>query len=359
VRSGPPAAVRTVGVEMAITSNDTLVVHAIERAAARVVGTYPAGSRAEDEEILRQEVDALVTALERALDDEGGTAALGTGAMDRLRLLRMVRTELLGAWEGDDSSLLRTMRAFEEVQRSLVDRMQEETVREVLNPFSRSLLREVAHLLRSPLGSIVMMADMLREADGVTDAERRQIDIIHRSALSIATSAGDLLALVGDDERFGEVDRFSVGEILEIVHDIVAPVAEARGRILEIEREVEGFRSGPEPALTEMLLGLTLRATLRGKGGRVLLSARSVDEDTVGFSILSRADDPPPGGADPLMRVFRLDPDSRSYTLSDDGLTVAAARTTLDRLGGELRLEAPEPTQVDISFELDLPRAEG
>lgn len=344
---------------MAITSSDNRVIQAIERAALRVMGTYPAGSRAEDEEILRQEVDTLVDALERALDERSGPAALGTGSLDRLRLLRMLRTEVLGAWEEDDSSLLRTMRAFEEVQRSLVDRMQEESVREVLNPFSRSLLREVAHLLRSPLGSIVMMADMLRESGGVTDAERRQIDIIHRSALSIATSAGDLLALVGDEERFGRVDRFSVGEILETVQDVVAPVAAARGRTLEIEREVEGFRSGPEAALTEILLGLTLRATLRGKGGRVQLSARSTGEEAVSFSIVSRADDPPPGGVDPLLRVFRLDPESRSYTLSDDGLTVAAARTTLDRLGSELRLEAPEPTQVAVAFALDLPVAEG
>jgi signal transduction histidine kinase len=347
---------------MATTSSDTPALEAIERAADRVIANFPGGSRADDVELVRVEVEGLVEAFEGALFGEAPPAPIDSGELDRLRMLRMLRTEFLRQWSDENGSLLAAMQAFERVQASLVEWMENASIGEVLSPFSRSLLREVAHLLRSPLGSIVMMADMMRESGaGVSDAQRRQLDIIHRSALSIATSAGDLLTLVGDEDRFGVVERFSVGETLETVRNVVGPVAEARGRELRVERSVDLHRSGPEYALLEVLLGLALRATLRAKGGTVVLSGSATDSDVVRFSVVSRAGEPEPEGDDlsSLLHVFRVDPESRSYTLSDAGLTVAAARRTLGTLGTELRVEKPDAAELRLEFDLSLPNADG
>jgi signal transduction histidine kinase len=176
-------------------------IEVIERAAEKVLHETGADElAATDRDLLRREIDTVASAVAEAV--QGRLPDLGaTGVVDRLRLLRSLRNVIVHDLDADDSSIVSLVRAIETVQEPLLAAGSSLQVPDVLNPFSRNLLAEVAHLLRSPLGSIVMLTDTLRTgASGpLTDVQIRQLGIVHRAALGFASVTGDLLVLVRED----------------------------------------------------------------------------------------------------------------------------------------------------------------
>jgi K+-sensing histidine kinase KdpD len=230
-------------------------------------------------------------------------------------------------------------------------------VADVLNPFSRNLLAEVAHLLRSPLGSIVMLTDTLRTgASGpLTDVQIRQLGIVHRAALGIASVTGDLLVLVREDERRKATTRFEVAAMLETVADTARPVAVARNADLVVTSNAEGMRTGPAAGLAQALLGLALRAAHRTRDGVIELDA-SEEGDEIVFTVRATGslelDDTETPGVAPALT---LDVDTGTAVLSDYGLGLAAAKSILQSLGTSLAIIA-EPEELVLSFSLPLAR---
>jgi signal transduction histidine kinase len=329
----------------------------VERATERVIETSLIEPLlTPDEGLLRDELSAVAEGVRIALDGQVPVQNRGT-QLDRLRLLRMLRAAVLEDWSGDDGSLLATMRAFEATEQALGEGGEHAPSTNVLSPFSRNVLREVSHLLRSPLGSIVMLTEMLREQSGpLSESQGHRLNIIYRAALSAAATAGDLLTLTSREERFETVRRFSVAETLATIADIVRPVTEARGSELVVRQDVEGHRLGPASAVGEALLGLALRAALMTHEGKVELEASACEGDILEFSVTS---DGAGGGwasekGDPL-QIFRTAPDSDSYTISQDGLAFSAAREIIRSIGSELHVDASPEGPLTLLFRIALP----
>jgi signal transduction histidine kinase len=312
---------------------------------------------ASDREVLRHEArivsDAILEALEGRLPD-----LEPSGVVDRLRLLRSLRNAIVHDLDAEDADIVSLVRAIETVQEPLLEAGGSLSVSDVLNPFSRNLLAEVAHLLRSPLGSIVMLTDTLRTgASGpLTDVQIRQLGIVHRAALGIASVTGDLLVLVREDERRAAKTRFEVSAMLETVADTARPVAVARNSDLVVTTDVEGTRMGPAAGIAQAMLGLALRAAHRTRDGLIELDA-SLEGDEVVFAVratgsLEIEDTDTPGVAPALT----LDVDSGTAVLSDYGLGLAAASNIVQSLGSRLTVNA-EPEELVLSFSLPLEEA--
>jgi signal transduction histidine kinase len=331
-------------------------VDALDRAAERVVSCR-AGDRVQDSDLMRQELRVVAEGVRVALAT-GSCEFHGPGQLDRVRLLGDLRTELLRSWSRDDAPLLPLMQALEVANEALVTSAEAYTLAEVLEPTSRSVLREVAHLLRSPLGSIVMLADTMRDerSGPLSDMQKYQIDIIHRAALAIATTAGDLLTHMDEDPD--EHPRpLSVAGIMQAVADVVRPVAEARRCRVMIHESVEELRAGPTSALTRVLLALALRLADMTQDGSVALVARA-ESGLVHFSVRAQGlREPVTVGADELLTVFRTDPNVGGPTLSVSALALSAAATILDHLGSELAIESPARDELLATFSLSLPPA--
>jgi signal transduction histidine kinase len=312
---------------------------------------------ASDRDVLRREIDAVADAIREARD--GRLPDLGpSGVVDRLRLLRSLRNVIVHDLDADDATIVSLVRAIETVQDPLLSAGTSLQVTDVLNPFSRNLLAEVAHLLRSPLGSIVMLTDTLRTgASGpLTDVQIRQLGIVHRAALGIASVTGDLLVLVREDERRKATTRFEASAMLETVADTARPVAVARNSDLVVTCDVDGPRSGPAAGIAQALLGLALRAAHRTRDGMIEVDA-SEEGDEVVFTVratgsLELEDTDTPGVAPALT----LDVDSGTAVLSDYGLGLAAAQSILQSLGTRLAISA-EPEELVLSFAIPLPPA--
>ncbi len=338
--------------------DDSDALETLDRAAKKVLRDSGEGElAASDLDVLRREIQTVADAIGEAVQGRLPDLA-ATGIVDRLRLLRNLRNAIVHDLDAGDAAIVSLVRAIEAVQDPLVEAGVSLSVADVLNPFSRNLLAEVAHLLRSPLGSIVMLTDTLRTgASGpLTDVQIRQLGIVHRAALGIASVTGDLLVLVREDERRTAKTRFEVAAMLETVADTARPVAVARNSDLVVTTDAMGTRLGPAAGIAQALLGLALRAAHRTRDGVVELDA-SEEGDEVVFTVratgsLELEDTDTPGVAPALA----LDVDSGTAVLSDYGLGLAAATNILQSLGSRLSVTA-EPEELVLSFSIPLPAA--
>ena len=284
--------------------------------------------------------------------------AVQSASGDALWLLRSLRTEVVAAWP-EDRPLLPVMRAFETMQRRLLGDEGGSPVEEILTPFARSLLREVAHMIRSPLGSIVMMADtLLEQGDQLTaDRRSRQHAIIYRAALGLAQVAGELLTLV-DETEVEPAEAFSSGEALELVADIARPVTEARGCELIVRVPEDPVVVAPPGTLTRAMLALTLRAALRAREGDVEVEVKRNGGADVEFVVTARGSGVlPDGGVAELLELFRAEPDTGGYTLSAESLGLTATAHLIRSMGAELSVDAPSADELRLAFSLTEPEA--
>jgi len=327
----------------------------LERAAASVVEKFPLEPLLSPEVgMLRRVLADLVQGVRDALVGSDPRPPKHA-PVDPCSLLRSLRGEVLDEWSDEDGSLLETLQAFEATERVIL--AADEGVG--ANRFSRSLLREVVHLLVSPLGSVVLLAGRLQEERGgpLTEEQQRQVRIIHRAATSAATASSDILTLTTPEEHYRGSRRFSVGDTVTVVADVVRPVTEARGTELIVRGEVERARRGPANGLARALLGLTTRVALMTRNGTVELDVQGGDGDKVSFSLSSRGE---LGGAheegDPFL-MFRNGPGSDGYTLSAEALAFSAGRQILRAMGSDLEVHEANDGALTLRFEMTLPTA--
>ncbi|MFO7587262.1 MAG: HAMP domain-containing sensor histidine kinase [Gemmatimonadota bacterium] len=171
--------------------------------------------------------------------------------------------------------------------------------RERLVRHHRSLLVDVSHDLRSPLNSILFLADAIQsERSGPLQAQqRRQIAVLYTAAVTLVRLVNDLIdfARLGNGRQV-EVGRvaFSVEAVLADVHGLVGPLVAHRGVHLATKVATEGLRVGDPQILSRVLLNLVANAVeavesggevlVEFEGGREALVAR-VRDDRVGTDV--------------------------------------------------------------------------
>src|SRR3989449_7034468 len=100
------------------------------------------------------------------------------------------------------------------------------------SPSGLELVVEMAHDLRSPLTSILFLAEALQrgESGPVSDAQRRALGLVYSAALSLCTAASDVLELARGGNRLvdHQSEPFSVSEVFESARDMILPLAEGK-----------------------------------------------------------------------------------------------------------------------------------
>ena len=156
-------------------------------------------------------------------------------------------------------------------------------------PNGLDLVVELAHDLRSPLTSILFLAEALQQGQGgkVTPEQSRQLGLIYSAALCLCATASDVLELARGGNRL--VDRtpgpFSVAETFESVRSMIQPIAEEKGVAIRLVHPVPERRVGQARALSRVLLNLATNAVKFTDSGFVEVSARPLDGRRLEFSV--------------------------------------------------------------------------
>lgn len=224
---------------------------------------------------------------------------------------------------------------------------------------SRTLLRDVSHDLRSPLNSVLFLADtLMSEHSGqLNQVQRRQVGVLYTAAVTLVGLVNDLI----DASRIGEgreitVTRtgFTVDAVLSDVKSLLGPFAEHRGVALRFQVETVGPRSGDRQLLSRVLINLVTNAIQASdQGGRIEVR---VTGPRPGWLRVEVRDEGKGGDPERLRRLVSREADpyragrSRGWT---HGLGLTISSRLVEAAGGSISVES-EPGE-GTSFRVDLP----
>ncbi|MCH7876589.1 MAG: HAMP domain-containing histidine kinase [Gemmatimonadetes bacterium] len=343
----------------------------LRAAARRVCDTF---RNDHGDAIDRTELVDVTVALASRIADLAGTRPLSEPIDKSMRtplaqhLLDLVRTDAVRRWsegEGggdvDVPALLSYLRAFEVVRCEIDPAWSEHFASHLSGPGALDLVVEVAHDLRSPLTSILFLAETLQRGQSgpVNEVQHRQLGLIYGAALALSGATSDVIELARGGDRLVEEDLapFSVTEILESVRDIVRPIAEEKGLEVRIRPPETDHRRGHPLALSRVLLNLTTNALKFTDSGWVEVKVVSKARHRMEFSVRDTGRGISPEALESLYQPFRRTAARRGYCFSGTGLGLAICRKLVEAMGSQLDVETRPDWGTRFHFSLDLPRA--
>jgi two-component sensor histidine kinase len=309
----------------------------------------------------------VATRTREALEDAGATihgdprtrSALGQYLLDRVS--DAVLDELAHTPAQHPGALAWAL-AFGAARRSLQPDWSGYFTSRLTGPGCHDLVVEVAHDLRSPLTSVLFLAETLqREQSGpVTDVQRRQLGLIYAAALGLSTVTSDIIELARGGDRLVDTEPspFSISEIFESVRDIVHPIAEEKGLEIRLSLLESDHRLGQPLALSRVLLNLTTNALKFTDQGYVEITAAPGSRDEVEFAVRDTGHGISQEALETLYQPFRRTASrEREYCFSGTGLGLAICRRLVEAMGGALKVESGADWGTRFHFVLNLPRA--
>jgi signal transduction histidine kinase len=222
---------------------------------------------------------------------------------------------------------------------------------------SSSAVVAIAHDMRSPLSSILILVESLRRGPhSVGNAiKERQLGLIYGAAHGLATLASDLIdAARGEEHIDDEARPFSIVEMMHLISAIVEPIAEEKGLELHIEHPpFAEARVGHAAQLHRVLLNLTSNALRYTETGSVTLRCRELSKNRVEFSVEDTGGGLPPSVQQTLFDAFRPEPIALRF--SSSGLGLATVRALLAAMNSTLSVETSRERGTRFTFELTLP----
>jgi len=282
-------------------------------------------------------------------------------------LLDSLRREVLALWkpgavENDAAEILQTLVVLEQLQTAAGETSEREAGDSLLGPEGLDLVVQVAHDLRSPLTSILFLAETLQrgQSGDVNELQHRQLGLVYSAALGLSTVTSNVIELARGGSRLSEDEPspFSVSDILESVHDIVRPMAEEKGLIMRLLRPVSDHRMGHPHALSRVLLNLTTNGLKFTEEGFVEIMAKETSLTRIEFSVRDTGPGINAKTLDTLYQPFRRSGDGRGYDFSGTGLGLALSRRLVAAMGSELEVETRPGWGTRFYFTLELRPAE-
>ena len=282
------------------------------------------------------------------------------------RLVDMMRAELIHGWSEarrrpSASAILDTLNALEQVRQALEANSVGQFEALLEGHDGLELVVELAHDLRSPLTSILFLAETLQngQSGAVNELQHRQLGLVYGAALGLSIVVSDAIELVQGSDALAdrELTPFSVTELMHSVRDIVRPLAEEKGLELRVLPPEEDHRLGQPLPLSRVLLNLTTNALKFTREGVVEIQANPQGATRMQFAVRDSGPGINPESLPTLFRPFRPARGRRGYCFSGTGLGLAISRKLITAMGSELHLETRPQWGTRFSFEIDLPPA--
>ncbi|HET8770584.1 MAG TPA: HAMP domain-containing sensor histidine kinase [Gemmatimonadaceae bacterium] len=230
-------------------------------------------------------------------------------------------------------------------------------------PDALDLVVEIAHDFRSPLASVLVLAEMLESGRSgpLNPRQRAQVQLIHAAVRALCSTTTDVMDLArsGHADALGARAPFDVDAVLAAVRDTLRPVASAKGLTLRVAAAAVGRRVGYARALERVLLNLTTNALKFTDEGHVELSVHAAADDpsSLLFAVQDTGRGISPRSAHALLDAFPTPTAERPRGFSGAGLGLAICRQLLDAMGTTLLLDSRPGEGSRFHFALALPQA--
>jgi signal transduction histidine kinase len=258
----------------------------------------------------------------------------------------------------DGRELVRVMSAFDALAAPEDAPAPTQFTEQLSSPDALRAVVEMAHDMRSPLGSILFLVDTIRrgQSGAINPVQERQLGLIYGAALGLSTLASDVVdAINGDRLVDGRSIPFSISEVMLDVCAIVRPLGEEKGLALRTTFPQVDGRVGYPSALSRVLLNLTSNAVRYTERGSVSVGCTELTPTRVEFWIEDTGRGSPDSVLAMLFDGFR--PAAAGMRFSSAGLGLAICRNLLEKMASSLQVKTAIEQGTRFSFEIELPPA--
>lgn len=349
-------AARLSDVEASRPVSISALVRGIEAAASRAADSIAASARRTPEDIRRQYTPAVCWLVSRITCRSGEAVAepptIAREYVDRLRTQLVRELSVCDCLDGRD--VARAIGLLDELAEAWKKSDRGQFMAYLTGSESASAVVAIAHDIRSPLSSILILLESLRRGKFASKdpIRERQLGLIYGATQGLATLASDLIDAARGEEQFeGDARPFSIAETMHSVGSIVQPIAEEKGLQLRIEHSAADARIGHSTQLHRVLLNLTSNALRYTESGSVSLGCRELSASAVEFWVQDTGGGLPPAVQRTLFDAFR--PEQIALRFSSAGLGLSTVRALLSSMRSSLRVETSSSGTM-LSFELEL-----
>ena len=354
-----------------------------------------------------EQLDLLVAAIHQAWSDIAPVADPRVHSALGRRLLEQLRAEIVEDWPGmglPDSELLPLFAAIERVRVAIEPNWAQTFAQHLSGSDGLALLMDVAHDLRSPLTSILVLAETLQRGQSgpVNEIQRRQLgsaswsstawvrpslvpprpirelrdltryrkaqidertreaqrlDKVRQDAgVKLSSVASDIIEFTQGGDQLVEQEPvgFSVTAMLESVRDIVRPIAEEKHLTVRLLAPAVDERKGHPVALSRMLLNLTTNALKFTEEGYVEIVAREIAPTRIEFAVRDSGKGMSPEKINTLFQPLRKESGRRGQLFSQTGLGLTICRKLAIAMKSELKVESRIGWGTSFFFEVEL-----
>jgi signal transduction histidine kinase len=278
------------------------------------------------------------------------------------RLLELLRHEVVEGWRESgipDAELLPLLLAMERARVAIEPSWAQTFAQHLSGSDGLALLMDVAHDLRSPLTSILVLAETLQRGQSgtVNDVQHRQLGLIYTAALGLSSVASDIIEFTQGGEKLVEKEAvpFSVTAMLESVRDIVRPIAEEKHLTVRLLAPANDQRMGHPVALSRILLNLTTNALKFTDEGYVeIVAQEGSGKNEIEFAVRDSGRGIPPEKITTLFQPLRKESGRRGQLFSQTGLGLTICRRLASAMKSELKVESRIGWGTRFYFTLDV-----
>jgi signal transduction histidine kinase len=349
-----------------IPSATEAVWQALQTAAGAVAHDWRSAEASVDSDVaVTTTVQQLCAAVRIAVDGEDPDIGNLPSYPSARRLFTALRSRFLDEilaftpCPASMASALTVLRAMERVDDAIERDPSQRFGHKLSGPRAAEVLVAVAHDMRSPLASILLLVDTMRRSDSgpVSAQQARQLLLVYSAAFGLSTLTHDLMDIVRGGEGLLNASAipFSLQECLYAVRDIVQPIAEEKKLVVEISPAKVDYRSGHPAALTRVLLNLTTNALKFTEVGSVQVAATEVSRTRVEFTVRDTGRGIPADVVETLFDAVRGRGQTGQFIFSSAGLGLSICQKLIASMGGTLQVQSAPGTGTCFSFQLDIP----
>jgi len=333
------------------------LIEALEAAADRTATTIAQGTKQNRLQVrarLSEVVNWLISGLRHKTQDS--TAIPPVIAREYVSTLKLnFLSELAMAPDLNANEVVRTLIKLDEAEDAWKRTDRGKFISRLTGADCADAVVAIAHDIRSPLCSILLLVDALRRAEKASpnSIRERQLGLIYGAAFGLSTTVSNLIgAARGDDLVQGQPMPFSVSETMHSVSTIVQPMCEEKGIPLGVEFPDNDVRVGHASGIQQALLNLASNALRYTDAGSVAMGCSEVGGDRVEFWV----EDTGPGIPDDVLErlCYGFPPEGVKLRFSSAGLGLAIVRTLVEAMGSTLAVDS-DSEGTRFSFVLTLP----
>jgi signal transduction histidine kinase len=245
---------------------------------------------------------------------------------------------------------------------------------EAANEAKSAFLANMSHELRTPLNGILGYTQILKRDRALTEKQRHDIDIIHRSGEHLLTVINDILDIskIEAGKMKLSPENFQLVEMVKMVVEMVKIRAQHKGIRLhsDISANLPTMVSGDEKRLRQILLNLLGNAVRFTERGSVTLRVTNLGErqnvkgerqedftlhpQIIRFEVEDTGIGIPPDHLKTIFSAFHQGPERR-FQAGGTGLGLVISQRFVRLMGGELQVTSTVGKGSTFWFEIELP----